>query len=263
MGRARLWALLAPRPPRRSPANRAISNWIKREAYRRIDLNVAVISAFDHLYTSPLLRLRAFWRSAAISTIVFSLWSVETNSSLWYIYNVLTTRNGAILGAIMCLSFVIFSDYISLFAIRFLITHLGKTPMPLLPISLAIAVVVISTVFIFSVGLLSFIAWITNGHPRFIDFHPTVTLERIFDFGVHNPKSLVIFEPALFVNSWILLFACGAGLLRLCYPFFKAVSWAQWFLKAGGQHPFRAIGMVAAALTFILVAGFKAFWWGA
>jgi hypothetical protein len=77
---------------------------------------------------------------------------------------------------------------------------------------------------------------------------------------VNQPDTLSIFEPALLVQSWILLLLCGAGLLRLAYPFFKMVHAAQWFLKAGDKHPFRAIGMVSAPLSFILAVGLKAFW---
>jgi hypothetical protein len=37
--------------------------------------------------------------------------------------------------------------------------------------------------------------------------------------------------------------------VRLLCPIFRAVEWAQWFLKQGNQHPLSAIGMVAAVLV--------------
>jgi hypothetical protein len=76
---------------------------------------------------------------------------------------------------------------------------------------------------------------------------------------VRDHKALSIFKPALLVHTWMLLFACGSGLLRMFYPFFKAIKAAQWFLKSGAQHPYWAIGMVAAPLTFIIVEVFTIF----
>jgi hypothetical protein len=104
-------------------ANSAMSGWLKRGAYRNIDLKAAFVSAFDHLYTSPLLRLRAFLRSSLISATVFLLWLIDTVpiSSLyaWLIKLDFTALSALITG----LFFVVCSDYISLFVIRFLITN--------------------------------------------------------------------------------------------------------------------------------------------
>ena|ERR1700730_11241636 len=49
-------------------ANRAIVAWMQGENYKQLDLATAVISAFDHLYGTPLLRLKSFMRSAFLST---------------------------------------------------------------------------------------------------------------------------------------------------------------------------------------------------
>jgi hypothetical protein len=37
---------------------------------------------------------------------------------------------------------------------------------------------------------------------------------------------------------------------RLIYLIFRAVEWAQWFLKQGDAHLFRAIGIVATIIVF-------------
>jgi hypothetical protein len=39
--------------------------------------------------------------------------------------------------------------------------------------------------------------------------------------------------------------------VRVIYPVFRFIAWAQWFLKQGNQHPLRAVGIVAAALVFM------------
>ena len=46
--------------------------------------------------------------------------------------------------------------------------------------------------------------------------------------------------PALFVHLWLPLFALGALGVRLLYPIFRAVEFAQWFLRQGARHPLRA-----------------------
>jgi hypothetical protein len=48
-------------------AKQAIAAWIQGENYKRPDLRMAVISGFDHLYGTPLLRLKTFVRSASLS----------------------------------------------------------------------------------------------------------------------------------------------------------------------------------------------------
>jgi len=52
--------------------------------------------------------------------------------------------------------------------------------------------------------------------------------------------------------------AFGAIGVRLLYPIFRAIEWAEWFLKQGNRHPLRAIGMVAAVLVFVGAAIDKA-----
>jgi hypothetical protein len=48
-------------------ATRTIAAWMKGESYRRLDLTATVISSFDLLYGTPLLRVRSFVRSALLS----------------------------------------------------------------------------------------------------------------------------------------------------------------------------------------------------
>jgi len=53
-----------------APASKAISGWLKGQSYSRIDIRSAVISVFDRLYSSPLLRIRAFLRYSVVSSII-------------------------------------------------------------------------------------------------------------------------------------------------------------------------------------------------
>jgi hypothetical protein len=124
----------------------------------------------------------------------------------WYIYNQILTDEQAMIDIVVGAVFVIFSDYISLFAVRLFIRYLGEKPMLLLPISLVVAAVII---FITSVLMLD-LALIVLGRYNLL----LGGLGRAFSFVVHEPKSVVMFGPALLVYSWLLLFSCGAGLLR-------------------------------------------------
>jgi hypothetical protein len=80
----------------------------------------------------------------------------------------------------------------------------------------------------------------------------------LLHFYADKPEKLIYIAPMFLVHLWLLLFALGALGTRCLYPIFRAVVWAQWFLKQGDQHPMRAIGMVSAALMFISGAIWKA-----
>jgi hypothetical protein len=73
----------------------------------------------------------------------------------------------------------------------------------------------------------------------------------IFKIFKESPFILMGFAPAFFVHLWLPLFAFGALSVRIIYPVFRFIEWAQWFLKQGNQHPLRAVGIVAAALVFM------------
>jgi prolipoprotein diacylglyceryltransferase len=59
--------------------------------------------------------------------------------------------------------------------------------------------------------------------------------------------------PALFVHLWLVVFVVALLGARLGYMMLRAVEWAEWLLKRGEQHPFKAIGVIGAALAFIVV----------
>jgi hypothetical protein len=50
-------------------ATKVISSWLHGRAQHKPDLGNLIIGAFDRVYTSPLLRFRAFRRSAALSDV--------------------------------------------------------------------------------------------------------------------------------------------------------------------------------------------------
>jgi hypothetical protein len=54
-------------------AANVISSWLHGRSQNMPDLGNLIISAFDRIYTSPLLSLRAFVRSAVISLAIWVL----------------------------------------------------------------------------------------------------------------------------------------------------------------------------------------------
>jgi hypothetical protein len=58
-----------------------------------------------------------------------------------------------------------------------------------------------------------------------------------------------IIVPALIIHLWLPLFALSSLLVKLIFLVFKAVEWAQWFLKQGDAHPLKAIGIVATIIV--------------
>jgi hypothetical protein len=218
-------------------ANRAISTLLKGEPYRRLDSRMAILATFDRLYTSPLFRIRAFIRSAILSTISFGV-------SLLFVSGLNPYSNLRLLSYyIPYLSATIFSDYISIFWVRRCLYFAGDHPIGALFLSLLVGMAVVSVIFWAAIGvsMLLFPFSIEVSNPSLF-----VYVELFFS-ELLDP----ITRPALFVHLWLPLFALGALGVRLLYPLFRAVKWAQWFLKQGNQHPLRAIGMVAGVLVFM------------
>jgi hypothetical protein len=56
--------------------------------------------------------------------------------------------------------------------------------------------------------------------------------------------------PAFIIHLWLPIFALSSLVVKLIYLIFRAVEWAQWFLKQGDAHPLKAIGIVATIIVF-------------
>jgi hypothetical protein len=59
---------------------------------------------------------------------------------------------------------------------------------------------------------------------------------------------LALTASALVVHLWLPLFSISAGFLRAVI---YSVGWGQWLLKNADQHPFKAVGFVAATIVFV------------
>jgi hypothetical protein len=75
------------------------------------------------------------------------------------------------------------------------ITHLGKTPMRLLPLSLVIAALIVCATLVLVFELSTFVAFLQNPYSDFNHYYPLRALGALFSFMAYDPRSLMIFEP--------------------------------------------------------------------
>jgi hypothetical protein len=223
-------------------AKQAISSYLRGQVYTPIDVRNGIISAFDRLYSYPLLRLRAFVRSA--------VWSIFVSSS--YICLLMPGHPGLIVGITnlqfwLLLPEYIVSDYLSLFIIRWWLASTAHHPIrsSLLGCLLGVSVVI---VILSILDILKYSLFLNDGDigGTLQEYGRTIYEDPTVEF--------VALAPGFVVHLWLLLFALGAIGVRLCYPLLRAVESARWFLKEGDQNPLRAVGVVAGALVFV-VAG--------
>jgi hypothetical protein len=73
---------------------------------------------------------------------------------------------------------------------------------------------------------------------------------NLFEFALLTPWFVEIMRPAFIIHLWLPLFALSSVIARLVFWIFRAVEWAQWFLKQGDAHPLKAIGVVATIIVF-------------
>jgi hypothetical protein len=223
-------------------ANNVLSSWMRGESYKKIDLGNAVLSAFDHLYSAPLFRWKAFRRSAMLSLcaglIYFGFW-------LYEIMNAPISKPefavGFASGLALVVPILIIADYFSLYVIRACLNVARKSALLSILISLIFGLFAIFVVIVIA-GL-----GIEETAPL-MGVEMSVRDERSLGAGLS--ANMVVF-PALLVHLWLPLFLIGALLNRGVSAFFRTAGFAQRFMKHGDEHPFDAIGIVAATVVFV------------
>jgi hypothetical protein len=225
-------------------AKSTIARWLRGQAYKGLDLKAAIISSFDRLYSSPLLRIRAFFRSVAISLVVITIFNwinffrlilsgYQPSIYLSIVPNVFDIEFG---------SMIIIADYISLFVVRKLLSVAGTRPfLAFLLTTVASGCVVVTVI----TAILALRAFYEFGYDNDI-FQEIQQIIKNHSFG----WMVTTLAPAFFVHLWLPLFVLGALAVRGFYLFFDLARLAQWFLKGGSRHPVRAIGTAAAVLVF-------------
>jgi hypothetical protein len=226
-------------------ANAAIAAWIKGERYESFSIGDAVITGFESLYGEQLFRLRAFFRSAILTTCVVTVYyvylAIRVNRGSPAVETVGSVLNQTEFVVLYILPFVIVSDYFSLFLVRKAL----QTARSNLVASIALSVAAGSLV----IAIVGFIEWKIFDHFfGFLDAlasRPSSPIENIV-------SALRIAGPAFFVHLWLPLFFLGGLMSGAARLFFKAVSAAQWSVARGEQHPLEAIGLMASIFVFLV-----------
>jgi hypothetical protein len=153
---------------------------------------------------------------------------------------------------------VVLSDYISLPFVRYSLKLAKTKPISASVISSVIGLIVVTIGFfiLYFIGVIT-INWISPVYPKVKQFNMqavVVLVVRLFYNLFHKPEfdsSLIAnMRPAFIIHLWLPLFALSTLIARLVFWIFRAVEWAQWFLKQGDAHPLKAIGIVATIIVF-------------
>jgi hypothetical protein len=213
-------------------ATQVISSWLHGRSKHKPDLGNLIISAFDRIYT---LTVRAFRRSAAISSVIWVLvylipWLIGLPQHWDYVMLVTPPEVRFVPTMLLLFTMILFTiilvDYLSLLFVR------------------------------------RFLAW-ARIYPITASLTSSIELESLYwslvssQFAVFGdamppllPTFFVVMRPAFIIYLWLPLFALSSLVVRLVYLLFRAVEWAQWFLKQGDAHPLKAIGLVATIIVF-------------
>ncbi|MEZ2142645.1 hypothetical protein AAE026_10075 [Bradyrhizobium sp. DN5] len=222
-------------------AKAALARTMRFKDYKNEQVASALVEVFDRIYTYPLLSWRAFFRSFLFTTVVFAIYLFEFVS-------LPPVSRYLVAVEFFNLLFNVFSDYLSLFVIRPLLTRSGTKPV----VGLALGTVSGAAIVLGANTLRTLFIPLYQLH---FDFSHWAFMLRLFFHSLFS-FALEYAWPAMAVFVWLPLFALGILIVRLLTPLTWIVGRTQWFLKEGKEHPLKAIGYVAAVVVFVgTVAG--------
>jgi hypothetical protein len=228
-------------------AKAALARTMRLKDYKNEQVASALVEVFDRIYTYPLLRWRAFTRSALLTLAISSIFFFETRNSAFG--KILEQEAQAIVVAKGYLALFLvnaISDYLSLFVIRPWLVRGGSRPASTLIIGTLLAALIV-----ICGGI---VARLFLAHALFSDIYHAVSsipredLPSLDDPPNKDlwPKALLLKDalldlqigatiPALAVLTWLPLFALGIGIFRLLTPLSWIVGRTQWFLTKRGE----------------------------
>jgi len=230
-------------------AKAALARTMLFKDYKNEQVASALVEVFDRIYTYPLLRWRAFFRSLVFTTVVLAIYLFEFETAPPWKWRApdWTIWTGAFL-------FNILSDYLSLFVIRPLLVRSGTKPVIGLVLGTVSGAAIVLVGNLLREVFIEPFFLVAQGHGP----SPLVWLAAPMSWvaPVMFRAYMISSWPALAVFVWLPLFAVGILTARLLTPLSWMVGRAQWFLKEGKEHPLKAIGYVAAVVVFLgTVAG--------
>lgn len=231
-------------------AKQAVASWIKGEKYKQLDLTAAIAGSFDNLYDAPLFRPKAFLRSVILSVCALGIYYVLRRSTheffqvspqnLWKNVSLLMVP-------------IILADYASLFLVREALGFSKTSAWLSVLLAITSALVVLEALMVVFATAVVAIVGPTLDHRTMVE-HLSEFFQCCGRNIFSNEISIQASVPALIVYAWLPLLLIGALINSGIAAFFKAVGFAQWFIKRGNQHPFEAIGITTSAIAFIAAA---------
>jgi hypothetical protein len=232
-------------------ATKVISSWLHGGSQHKPDLGNLIINTFDRIYTTPLLSFRAFRRSAAISTTMWVL--VYLTPWLVLVFTIdarralrIFTNHAIVLELVVNVVVVMVVDYVSLLFVRRFLNLARLHPINVSIMSSVVGFVIVAIGFIIY-GAIAITIVLRAGEPK-TWLEVVAALNSFFRLAI--PVPITTMASAFIIHLWLPLFALSSLAVRLVYLILRAVEWAQWFLKQGDAHPFKAIGIVATIIVF-------------
>lgn len=143
-------------------AKQTIGAWMKSENYKSIDLRMAVLDGFDHIYGPSLYTRTAFVRSGTISCLVLVIYSL-------FLRKTLDWRVDWEFAPFVMISTVL-SDYSSLFVVKITLRMAQRNLTKSVALSLLYACVVIATIYLIAGFLMALLvtSWFSGfvGTPK-------------------------------------------------------------------------------------------------
>lgn len=233
-----------------APAKRALSKWLETRAYDKAAVADAILQLFDGVYTTPLLTLRAFFRSLLI-TVLFIIVMIYVSFPSWYSVIADDFWIAAALGLFVLANLV--SDYGALFIIRY---YLATTRFDILE---AVIIGPMLSALLITIAIIGIKFLLQRAAPAdFIEAYNKLTSGILMSARVSGAVrqagdlsiARAVLAAAFIVHIWLPSFA-------ICVVLAKTMNWAQWFAKQGRQQPFRPVGLVAASVTFLVTAAYQ------
>jgi hypothetical protein len=232
------------------PAKQSLTRYLQSAPQTAAVANFC-LEVFDRIYTKPLFHVRALCRSALITSAVCSIiWCILVPLPL--------TSYDNVEAYVEHLLFNITADYISLFVIRRWLSIALRRPVSGLIIAALTGIAIVYISFILRSAYFVLYNVVVFGHPFWFilkvygweSLYPFKELNVSGDVNL-TPKFLA---PAFIIHLWLPLFGAAMALTKALGLFFVAAGWMQWFLRQGRNHPFQAVGLVAAVIVLSISA---------
>ena len=246
------------------PATKALTAWLRSVKYDKQQAGSVLLEAFDRLYGYPPFSLRTLARVTIIAIVLQAVLLAEFVPAVYPLMtNLLTFK-------IMIPVFItgIVVDFFSVVVVRKLLVSLRERPILSLFLGLITGLAVIWLV----AGLQSVVFPIFAQIQYQLPSNPTcpqdkieacvrefdrLILKQVEERGIPTLISSLwtTYVQAVLIHAWLPLFALSVVGAKALNYFAGATKWMQWFIKRGKDHPFEAVGYVAALVVFVLAAG--------